>query len=74
MKKYFKFTRLRESWKGLIVLMIIFVVDRFRNGHMSIGEIIITYFILTIIYVFATLVVDWVRMKNNDSKDKNSKE
>lgn len=74
MKKYFKFTRFRESWKSFIILMIIFVVDRLYNGHMSIGKIIITYLVLAIIYVFATLVVDWVRMKSDDSKDKKSKE
>lgn len=41
---------------------------------MSIGKIVITYFILAVIYVFATLVVDWIRMKNDNLKNKDSKE
>ena len=54
--------------------MTIFIVNRCYNSHMSIGKIVITYFILAVIYVFATLVVDWIRMKNDNSKNKDSKE
>lgn len=70
MKKYFKFTRFRKTWKSFVVMMIAFIVRSFRHSHMSIDEIIITHLILAAIYVFATLVVDWVQMKSDNSKDK----
>lgn len=74
MKKYFKFTTLRKTWKSFVVVMIAYIVRRFKNSHMSIGEIIITHLIVAAIYVFATLVVDWVQMKSDSSKDKDSTE
>lgn len=73
MKKYFKFTRLKETLKPFSILMIMIVVGQCYT-HTPIGIIVIGDFILMVLYVFETLVIDWVRMKNNDSKDKNPKE
>ena len=41
---------------------------------MSISEIIITDLIMIALWIFSTLVIDWIRIKNNNSKDRNSKE
>lgn len=64
MKDYFKFTRFRKNLKKFIILMAIIVVGQCWHSNMSGVEIIITNLILTVIYVFATLVVDWIHMKN----------
>lgn len=41
---------------------------------MSISEIIITDLIMIALWIFSTLVIDWIRIKNNNSKDENSEE
>lgn len=39
----------------------------------SVDNIIITDIKLTIMFVFATLVIDWFQIKNENSKDRNLK-
>lgn len=73
MKKYFKFTRLKETLKTFIILLLMIIVGQLYT-HTPVHIMIIGDFILAVLYVFETLVIDWVRMKNNDSKDKNPKE
>lgn len=73
MKKYFKFTRLKETLKPFGIVMIMILVGQCYT-HTPVNIIIIGDLILVVLYVFETLVVDWVRMKGDKSKNKDSKE
>lgn len=73
-KKYFKFTKLKECYKSSIALIIVIIWAQCYNSNMSISEIIITDLIMIALWIFSTLVIDWIRIKNNNSKDRNSKE
>lgn len=73
MKKYFKFTRLKESLKTFIISLLMIIAAQLYT-HTPVDIMIIGDLILAVLYVFETLVIDWVRMKSDDSKDKNSKE
>ena len=74
LKKYFKFTRFRDKkcFRCFILLMILIVVGQCCNTNMSIDEIIITDLMLAGMFVFATLIVDWVEIikitQKNDKK------
>lgn len=70
MKKYFKFTRLKETLKSFVIVLFMLVICQCYT-HTPVGIIIIGDLILVVLYVFETLVIDWVRMRKNDSKDKN---
>lgn len=74
MKKYFKFKRLREVFKIALVELFILVVVQCCRWHMAVDEIIVTDFIIIVIYVFMSLVVDWALMKGDNSKNKDSRE
>lgn len=72
LKKYFKFTRLRDKkcFIGFILLMIFIVVGQCCNTNMSMDEIIITDLMMTGMFVFATLIYDWVEIIKTNQKRK----
>lgn len=69
MKKYFTFKRFRENLIPFVIIMSCIVVGQYRDGYMTVDEIILTDLMLMIIYVLATLVIDWVRMKRVNSEE-----
>ena len=48
--------------------MAVLVICQYYTTHMSISKIIKADFIITVILVFARLVVDWIHMKSNNLK------
>ncbi len=68
MKKYFKFTEFKKCLKPFILFMAVLVICQYYTTHMSISKIIKADLIITVIFVFASLVVDWIHMKSNNLK------
>lgn len=73
MKKYFKFMKFRESFKSFIIIIIANIVGQ-CYAEWSISHMIKLDIIIALVWIFATLVVDWVQIKSKNSKDRNSKE
>lgn len=69
MKKYFKFTRWRQCYKGFIVVMVLLIVLQFRNTNMTVDEIIVADLLITGMCVLASLVIDWVKIIQEEKKD-----
>lgn len=52
--------------------MIIAIVGQCYN-HMSVNAIIKADFIIVTMWIVGSLVFDWIQIKNDNAKDKNSK-
>ena len=73
MRKYFKFIKLKKSWRPFILLMIMNIIGQCYD-EWSIYQIIKSNFIIMITWILGTLVIDWFQIKSENSKDRNSKE
>lgn len=70
MKKYFQFTGFRKNlWFFIAILVLSLIVQCFGHGDWTVREIIQTDVILSITFVLASLVSDWIEPKNNDAKN-----
>lgn len=72
-KKYFKFTKFRKDLKPFMLVMLIVIVCQCYDGW-SIHEMIKTNIILVVVGIFGSLISDWIQIKNDNSKNSNSKE
>ena len=70
MKKYFQFTKFKQNFILLLILMIFTVIVQcYGGGKWSVREMIIGDSIMIFMFVLGTLIVDWfpIKHKDNDS-------
>lgn len=69
MKKRKWFKKFRENSITFIILLVCLVISQFRDGYMSIKEIVCTDIMLVVFYIAVSLVIDWVIMKRSNIEE-----
>ena len=72
LKKYFKFIHFRNNLKGFLIIMTILIVCQLYFENMSFSEIIITDIIVITTSLIVSLIIDWVKILNDNIKQKKS--
>ena len=72
LKKYFKETHFRNNLKGFLIIMTILIVCQLYFENMSFSEIIITDIIVITPSLIVSLIIDWVKIINDNIKQKKS--
>lgn len=72
LKKYFKFIHFRNNLKGFLIIMTILIVCQLYFENMSFSEIIITDIIVITTSLIVNLIIDWVKIINDNIKQKKS--
>lgn len=72
LKKYFKFIHFRNNLKGFLIIMTILIVCQLYFENMSFSEIIITDIIVITPSLIVSLIIDWVKIINDNIKQKKS--
>ena len=72
LKKYFKFTHFRNNLKGFLIIMTILIVCQLYFENMSFSEIIITDIIVITTSLIVSLIIDLVKIINDNIKQKKS--
>ncbi len=72
LKKYFKFIHFRNNLKGFLILMTILIVCQLYFENMSFSEIIITDIIVITTSLIVNLIIDLVKIINDNIKQKKS--
>lgn len=72
LKKYFKFIHFRNNLKGFLIIMTILIVCQLYFENMSFSEIIITDIIVITTSLIVSLIIDWVKIINDNIKQKKS--
>lgn len=72
LKKYFKFIHFRNNLKGFLIIMTILIVCQLYFENMSFSEIIITDIIVITTSLIVNLIIDLVKIINDNIKQKKS--
>ncbi len=64
-KKYFMFTKFPKDIKPFTLVMLLITAGQFYSCRTTVLEVLITDLQLAVLYLFVSLIIDWVRMSND---------